>query len=657
MLFEQHERWLEELLEYTNRKEAVTCQSGYMPLTAITREIAAACADIRQHTSQQAGSWESMAADLADCLDWVGPGLLALVDTAGRAVHHVITTDLLSPGPNGGRRLDDTRRPIVAAQTAALANILDQDDLLVAAWRDLVAACQDIDHFRYPSERIAFLRDTLVDLSEYRKQDRRFFSPISTSVQVLVGNPYSLREAQAMVGAPITTPLDPAAPVDVSESERAELAARCILERPPTGKYVVWFRLSPGFFQDAPYVTHGDITFYEAQTLATALADHDRARRELADVVPEELLTNEILDLQKNRWQEVNDYTGFEWESDLVYARVTVHDVEHHLAAETARIHMDTVLAVIGHHERMWKVLDGHLLFDVSPDTWTPFGTSWGLKEPDPYPVFHQNDRFAKDLVDFTAKGHVITAETAQQLQPSLRLLSTLTGTPQADSEAIVRAAVRAIEHCNTWTAPVAGRFWYTFVDEYLVDECTVNAFARRVAFNVFAAAEHYRPDRTPGAITSPELRAIRNDIIVDSGWGTTIDASKTVAHVAELRRIYADHWLARGLAEADDILASGAAIAAAFAVEKNRVTARVKRLARSRNATIHGGPVSESACGTIADFAKTLAQQALNATVWAIVTGQQVDAYTISRRDEFRQRSANLNQGGDLENLFRLTS
>jgi hypothetical protein len=47
-MFEQQERWLEELREYTDRKEAVTCRSGYMPLTAITQEIADACADTRE---------------------------------------------------------------------------------------------------------------------------------------------------------------------------------------------------------------------------------------------------------------------------------------------------------------------------------------------------------------------------------------------------------------------------------------------------------------------------------------------------------------------------------------------------------------------------------------------------------------------------------
>lgn len=44
-------------------------------------------------------------------------------------------------------------------------------------------------------------------------------------------------------------------------------------------------------------MTYGDITFYEAQTLASLLIHQDRAREEFG-VVPEELLTDEIGDLQ-----------------------------------------------------------------------------------------------------------------------------------------------------------------------------------------------------------------------------------------------------------------------------------------------------------------------------------------------------------------------
>jgi hypothetical protein len=62
-------------------------------------------------------------------------------------------------------------------------------------------------------------------------------------------------------------------------------------------------------------VTHGDVTFYEAQALASLLTDHDRVR-EVFDVVPEELLTDEIRDLQRSG--NVDDHTGFEYAPGLV---------------------------------------------------------------------------------------------------------------------------------------------------------------------------------------------------------------------------------------------------------------------------------------------------------------------------------------------------
>ena len=318
-----------------------------------------------------------------------------------------------------------------------------------------------------------------------------------------------------------------------------------------------------------------------------------------------------------------------------------------------ARQHLDTVLAVVGVHDGMWTVLDGTLFFDDEPSYFPP--ARWGLKEPLPEPVFYENDYFTTHLAEMTAKGHVITAETTQRVQPALRLQAALANAPRSDPEATVMAAVRAIEHCNTWTAPLGGLHWNEFIDEYLLDEYTVTAFANRVVHDVFAAVEQHRPDRTPGAATPPELEAIRQDITVP-GWSLRIDSLKTTSHMAALRRIYADHWLARRLSETDDILSTGAALSGAFDAERRRVGARVKRLTRSRNAAIHGGPLSDVACGTIADFAAALGRQALNTTIWAIVTGRPVDAYATSRRDEFRQRIQNLTQGGDLANLFRLT-
>jgi hypothetical protein len=600
-MFEQRDRWLEELREYTGRKESVTCTSGHMPLTAIAQEIAIACADPRPHNGQQVGDWQSRASDLADTLDWIGPELHALVASPSQAIHQAITNDLLVPRQSGQSRLDDTKRPLVGTATTALTAILGGDDLLVAAWRDLVAACRNVDHTTYPHERIALLRDTLIDMSEYRKQARGHGSPVSTAVDVLLGNASSVRYARAMVGDPVdtTTPFDPRAEVDLTEEELADLAERCIVELPLAGEYVVWFRLHPAFVPSVSCVTHGDVTFYDAQMLASALTDHQRARH--LDVVPEELLTDEVRELQLSA--KVDDCTGFEYDPQMVYARVTVRDVERHRAVETARMYLDTVLAVVGIPDGMWKVLGGALFFDGEP--WYLPPARWGLKEPLPESVFYQNDFFTTRLSEMNVDGHEITAEAAQQLQPVLRLQAALTNAPRSDSEAIVMAAVRAIEHCNTWTAPLGGRNWYKFADEYLSDGYAVTALANRVVNDVFAAVEQDLPDSTPGAVTPPELEATRQDITVPGGWGTRIDSQKTISHVTALRGIYADHWLARRLAETDDILSSGGALRAAITLEKHRLGVRVQRLRRTRNAAIHGGTLSEVACATISQFAR----------------------------------------------------
>jgi hypothetical protein len=258
-------------------------------------------------------------------------------------------------------------------------------------------------------------------------------------------------------------------------------------------------------------------------------------------------------------------------------------------------------------------------------------------------------------LAEMTGNGRIITVEVAQRVQPALRLQTALANTPQSDPEATVMAAVRAIEHCNTWIAPRGALHWNDFINDYLLDEYTVTAFANRVVHDVFAGVAQHRPDRTRGAVPPAELAAIREDITVP-GSGMRFDRLKMASHVNALKNVYADHWLARRLDETADIMSTGATLNTAFDVERQRVQSRVKRLTRCRNAAIHGGPLSDVACETIADFATALAREALNTTIWGIVTGQPVDVYATSRRDESRQRIRNLARDGDLANLFRLT-
>jgi hypothetical protein len=114
--------------------------------------------------------------------------------------------------------------------------------------------------------------------------------------------------------------------------------------------------------------------------------------------------------------------------------------------------------------------------------------------------------------------------------------------------------------------------------------------------------------------VTLGEPEAIHQDITATAGYSTRVDKLKTIGHVCALKRIHADHWLARERRER--LLAATAVLDATLDLEQRRVNSRVQRLRRTRNAAIHGGTLSEVACATIADFAAYFAHQALNATI-----------------------------------------
>jgi hypothetical protein len=634
------------------RKEMIICGAGYMSLPAVTDEIVEAATDARQHTNQQRYDWKSRARDLDDARTWLGPQLLAQVEPAASEVSKAITNDLLTAKASGKFGLDDSKRPHVLAKAQALAALLQRDDAISAAWRDLVAACQSSDHSLYPTERVKFLRDAVVSLCARRQQDLGPFGSLHTAVAVLLGSALDVRRAQfilkdieSMGGFEIGRDSD------LAPDALEYLAARSVAAPSPDGDYVVWFRMAPAFVKGGPSASHGDVTFYQATRLASALTEPDVVR-EMFDVVPEELLIEEIRQFQASTDNGPSDTRGFEWRDPaLVYARVEVHGVKRHLAVTRARALLDAILKVNGTPEDAWKVLRGNLLFGEAERFHYP-SIEWGPKGSRDFgQLYYENDHFTDSLKEMTVDGHVITAESALALAPVLRLQTELLDVPPSDSEAAVRAAVRAIEHCNTWTTGGA-LDWAAFIEEYLLDVYTVEAFAHRAVTNAFDAAVRYLPDHSPGAPAQPDLDAIRADITTND-WGNRIIRSKTVAHTSALRRIYTDHWLGRRVAELDDTLASAGTLAAAFQEEQSRVNARVDRLRRSRNAAIHGGPLSVAACESIADFARHIATMALNNVIRATVDNETVDAHTKARRDEYHQRSENLMSSGDLEYLF----
>ncbi|WP_083954730.1 MULTISPECIES: hypothetical protein [unclassified Rhodococcus (in: high G+C Gram-positive bacteria)] len=651
-IFQQRDRWLEELREYVRSDTQIICEAGYMSLPAITEEILQAAHDPRPHDGQQKNDWESRALDLEDALTWLGPELDALVNTAVSDLHTCITADLLAV-KKGRAVVDDTKRPAVAQNAASLAALLDRDEVLVAAWRDLIAACKNMDHETFSTEQVKYLRDNVFALCGRRRQDPGAFGPLQTAYGVLLGFDHSVRRAKSILGDELGPPepdVNSASPLNSDELER--LSERSIVALSPTGDFVIWFRIASAFVKGGACVSHGAVTFYTATSLAGALTDHDAAR-ELYDVVPEELLIDQIREFQVSD-DGPNEHRGFEYRPALVYARVVVQAIERHLARSRARTLLDAVLKVNGTPDNLWRVLRGSLMFG---DGVRYFGhsISWGPKEEFvSRELDYENDHFTTTLTQLNDQGATVTADAAEALLPVLQLQDELRSAPDANPEAVVRAAVRAIEHCNTWTE--RGQLsWTGYLSKYLLDFYTVETFAFRAVAGVFMAAVAHIPDHTPDAPNVPELADIADDIRGNK-WDGPIIRAKTVAHTAILRRVYQDHWLARSLAELDDTLASAGALSVAFEAEKARVAACTARLRRTRNAAIHGGPISPVACETISSFARRIAGLAITNVIEAVIDGAEVDVHTLHRRSRYQKRVENLTLSGDLENLFDLS-
>lgn len=640
-MFEMHARWLEELRSHVTADGSITHTTGYMTLVAITSEICDLCADPDTHNYW---TWDSIATDLDDVRDYLGPDTTGVVRTHVTAVLDTIRNEMFVARSGKTPTVDDTKRPVVAARAAAMHALLDDDTVIVSSWRDLVAACKNEDHLLYTHDRIAFLRDNLRALIEHRRQDDGSWGTSRTAVDILFDYGHGVSRAQQLLGETAFDfdPRNQSRPTGLDDRGRMDLSERWIVRRTRTSPAVVWFRIADAYPRALNCLTHDTITFYPAQVLAGGIIDHATAR-EMFDVVPEELLTDRFSSFQKS--EEIDEYTGIEHRPGLVYARVAIPDIEPHFAESAARAHLDALLNLIRPSPDTWTLLNGHLAFVGG---WMP-RLDWGPKYNRKATVFAQNDYTTVNLEALHRSGYTITSAVAEHLGPVHRLMDQVESADH--SEAVVMAAVRAIEHVNTRTTRATDK-WYKFIDTYLAQEYTRLAFLERATQTTFEAIVRTLPDPSPTASPPPVLDTIRGE--VESGmWGRSFDRLKALGYLADLKTIYAKHPLVRRLRETEHILSSGQSIQDAFDREAHRVDARVARLTRTRNSAIHGGPLSPSACDSVMDFARDLSLQALRHAQTSALSGTDLRTVMDERSRVEAQRANTLRQRAELEDLF----
>lgn len=661
MLFKRYDRWIEELNEVVSSKRTPLASSREMDLVAISTEILEACRDRRDLERFGFPIWESMASDLENTLNNLGPETQKLINDTTNTLLTTIRQKLLQKKRKQGRRMQKVivkdNLPLIENNVRKLVILLDTDSALTAAWRDLVAACQNENHKDYSFDRVTFFADNVLALQRHRGHDPdRFGSTTKTAVSLLMDNSFTIKEAQHELGLPVidVDHKSYSQPSGLTLTERLDLAEKWIVQRPAFSDFIVWLRLDNAFSVDWGGEKLGDITFYRGVPLAFMLTDHDQVREHFI-VTPEELLTEEIKEFQTIKpdgSENINEYQGFEHEPEMLYARILIRQVPRHRAEQEARLLLESLLDLLNPHPEMWRLLKGSLVFQIDQG-YRPLQSpllSWGLKRDRETTVLPMNDDISNALKHLRTKKWILDPTTARRLRPIMALSDALDAAESIDSEAVVLAAVRAIEHGNTWVTQ-GDLHWITFVEKYFQQEFARNAFIERSDITTMSAIHSNSPN-LPGHGEDPVQKDIREKVFKHSP-GQTFNRMAALREVGRLKEIYKDRPLHRRLSELDDVLASGDAIKGAFLDEQKRVGERISRLNRLRNAATHGGILSKAACDSVETFATALAGLVLSTARRAVLEGEEISDYFEKSRVASERRVELLASTGELNNLF----
>lgn len=648
MLVRQHESLVEELSVQLQFKEPITSSGAIMTLPAATADLKDWMADRRKFLTVQYDDWMQVIGDFNDSLSMTGPKLRACTTSSATQVNSLLQalfTASVNADGTVSYGIDAAVRADVLSHLGLLESDLTTDAAIVAAWRDLVKSAQTPNR---PVEELSFRRDTLFAIAQGRNLDVvGSFGTFESVNSVLTDIAEAVQEELDREEGVEHQRIFPTSwePSGQPTWRRLQLCEQVLTRPPYRGDCIVWLRLAPTFLREHD-VSHGQVTFYNASYLSGFTRQPEGAD-EFFSVVPAEILSPVLPEHAPIlREGEV------EWEDDwhMAYARVVLPGIEVH-TAEAKAIALVEALKAVNHPERdTWKLLRGSLLF-VDGERRSRF--SWGPKEYTPEPYYAQNDRLSRDIRRMSQSNRTLDARSIHDLQDAIGMTTALKAADDESPQAVVMASVRAIEHVNAWTTGGV-KNWVDFASAYFKKAQARVKVVGFISHFTKAAIDHV-PDRRPDAPRAPQraLFDIRQRLMRTVGAHEYFNVRASADEVPALRGIYSDHFLARGLTEVETMLATPAGMFARLEEQSRRFDRQLARLKRLRNSAIHGGPISETACQSVAVFAYNLGHQCLNEALRALLTGIDVPSHMEQYRSDHIDRCDRVKATGDVDALF----
>ena len=669
-------------------KQPTTSSGAIMTLPAATADLRDWVADQREFSSVQRDDWMQVIDDFRDSLAETGPKLSRHVEavtsqiesqwpklispSAPDPVPSPIASLLRKIAPSGlsdrvaarieslVRRLlprEPTTRParsysIDGSVRSDISRHLQQLDAelattaaTIAAWRDLVSSAEKVGR---KVEEVSFRRDTLYAIAKHRRLDVTGSFGLFATLGSLVTDAADtvLEEEDRATGVDHTPPDPPALwePSGVPTWRRLQLCEQVLSREPYRADCIVWLRIAPTSLPQHE-VTHGQVTFYNAAVLSGCIGHPEFADQ--FTVPPMEILTP----LPPER-EPIVPEGEVEWEDDyhMTYARVLLPNIEVHAAEATARSLLEGLKTVNHPIKGTWRLLNGRILF-IDGQRNSLF--SWGPKEDIPEQFQPMNDWMGRDIEKMARNNRFLETHSVQELQDAMSMSIALNAASNESPQATVMTAVRAIEHVNAWTTRGV-KNWVDFVSAYFKKAQArvrvvefISYFTRKAIDNV--------PDRRPGAPVEPqqELFEIRSRLDKFEWPHGVFHVRGGADEVVALHRIYRDHWLERGLAELQRTLASPTQMYAKLDEQCRRFDRHLRRLKRLRNSAIHGGPVSVTACESVAVFAYNLGHQCLNEAMRALLAGEDIRSHMEDYQLDHVRRFDRVQSTGDIDALF----
>ena len=320
MFGRRHERQVQELEVVVGQDlGAITASGAVMTLPAATADLLDWVADERTFRPAQGDDWLQVIDDFRDSLSTSGPKLRQVVSAIAGGVETLLrqlitVTSATDSSPNYA--IDASVRATLLPMLHQLAGALATEAAIRAAWLDLLSTSEKTHR---AVKELMFRRDTLWSIAARRDLDLGRFGIFWDMRAVITDNPDAVQqELDTAAGVdhqpvPLTDE-----PTGQATWQRLKMCEEMLAKPAQRADCVVWLRLAPTSLPQWE-VTHGQVTFYNADYLSSFIGHPELADR--FTVAP-----TEVLDPSVDPPILIRDEVEWEHNYHMAYARVLLPD-------------------------------------------------------------------------------------------------------------------------------------------------------------------------------------------------------------------------------------------------------------------------------------------------------------------------------------------